>query len=123
MSAPTGAVRSRRYIAGQPAVARRALRAVRAAAKAIAPKAVDGFSYGVPCLWLDGRVLVYFAAFRRHYSLFPMTGAIRARFADAIGTRRTSAGTIQFPLDEPVPVTLVKRLVKARIAELRKRGK
>ncbi len=109
----------RAYIAAAPPKARAALRKLRATIRATVPKAEEGFSYRMPCFRLDGRPLVWYAAFTHHCSLFPITEKIRRAHAAALGGYETSKGTVRLPLARPVPVSLVRRLVKARVAELR----
>ena len=108
----------RAYMKAQPPQARKALRLVRSAIHAAAPGAVDAFSYRMPGTRLNGKVLVWYAGFARHFSLFPIGAAIRRKLAADVKGYKTSTGTIQFPLSEPVPVALIKNIVKARAAEV-----
>jgi uncharacterized protein YdhG (YjbR/CyaY superfamily) len=73
----------------------------------------------MPCFRLDGRILVWYAAFKAHTSMFPIGTRIQKSLKIPLAGFKTSKGTVQFPLDRPLPVSLVKRLVKARLAELR----
>ena len=107
------------YLDALPPDQRRALRTLQRAIRASAPDAVDGFSYGIPSRKVGGRTVVWYAAWKRHVSLYPIGAAMLRAMGRAAEGYETSKGTIRFPLDEPLPEALVKRLVKARLRELR----
>jgi uncharacterized protein YdhG (YjbR/CyaY superfamily) len=107
------------YYASLPPAVRTRMKTIRDMVRDIAPDAVEVFSYGIPGFRLDGKPLVWYAAFKHHTSLYPKTASIRKAHAAALKDYKMSTGTVQFPLDKPLPVALIKRLVKARRAELR----
>lgn len=109
----------RDYFASLPPAVGTRMKIIRELVRGIAPDAVEVFSYGIPGFKLQGQPLVWYAAFARHTSLYPMTASIRKAHAAALKGYKMSTGTVQFPLDEPLPTALIKRLVKARLAELR----
>jgi uncharacterized protein YdhG (YjbR/CyaY superfamily) len=113
----------REYFAGLPPASRKRLKEMRDVIRAVAPEAEEELAYGVPSFRLGGRPFVYYAAFKAHTSLYPMTDAIRRVHSAALKDYKTAKGTVQFPLDRPLPVALVKRLVKARAAEVRAKAK
>jgi uncharacterized protein YdhG (YjbR/CyaY superfamily) len=105
------------YLARVPEPACSTLNKVRAAIRsAVPPEATETISYGIPA-FKHKQVLVWFAAFSKHCSLFPTASVIEAFKKDLKGFS-TSKGTIQFPTDKPLPAALVKKLVKARIAQV-----
>lgn len=107
------------YLANIPEPARSTLKHVRAVIKSVVPKeTTEVISYGMPMFKFNG-MLVGYAAFKKHCSLFPTGSGVLDRFEKELKGYRTSKGTIQFPQDKPLPDTLIKKIVKARVAENR----
>ena len=103
------------YLAGVPKEARATLEKLRRTIKAAAPMASEGISYQMPMYKHHGMV-VGFAAFKNHCSIFP-GAAVMDAYKEELKPYDTSKGTIRFPVDKPLPATLVKKLVRARIKE------
>jgi len=103
------------YMAALPDGARATLEKIRKAIRAAAPRATEGISYQMPMYKQNG-MLIGFAAFKNHCSIFPGPGAID-RHKNELKGYETSKGTVRFPIGRPLPATLVKTLVKGRIAE------
>ena len=107
------------YLAGVPAEARSALERLRETIRSAAPDAVEGFSYGVPAFKLHGKPLVCFAAFKNHCGFYPLSPAVLSSFSADLAGYDTAKGTIRFDPEKPLPSDLVKRIVRARIEELK----
>jgi uncharacterized protein YdhG (YjbR/CyaY superfamily) len=104
------------YVAGIPESSRKTFDALRQAVRQAAPKgAQEVRSYGIVALKAE-KVLVWYAAFAQHCSLFP-TASVLAQFRDELKGYKVSKGTVQFSLEKPLPAALVKKLVRARVAE------
>ena len=109
------------YLAAIPEPARSTLTKVRAVIRSVVPpETTEAISWQIPAFKYKG-LLLGFAAFSNHCSLFPMSGAVMEAFQSELKNFQTSKGTIRFPLDKPLPAALVKKLVKARIAENERR--
>jgi uncharacterized protein YdhG (YjbR/CyaY superfamily) len=105
------------YLTRVPEPARSTLGKVRAAIRAAAPpEATEGISYGMPMFRYKGP-LVYYAGFRNHCSFFPASGAVIAAFKEELKGYHTSKGTLRFGVDKALPASLLKKMVKARVAE------
>jgi uncharacterized protein YdhG (YjbR/CyaY superfamily) len=104
------------YLAGIPEPARSTFNKMRSVIRSAVPaQATEVISYRIPA-FKDNVVLVWFAAFSKHCSMFPTAAVIEA-FKDELKGFSTSKGTIQFPTDKPLPTALIKKLVKARVAQ------
>jgi uncharacterized protein YdhG (YjbR/CyaY superfamily) len=115
------------YVAKLPAEVRRHLEKMRdAIRKAVVlefPAAEECISYGMPAFRVEGKPVVWYAAWKKHSSLYPISRATAMELAGEIaGYEISGKGTIQFPLEEAPPEALVRQLVEARIAELKKKG-
>ena len=109
------------YLAKVPEPARTTLEKVRATIRSAVPaEATEGLSYGMPAFRYKGALVAY-AAFTDHCSFFPMNASLIDKMQDELKGYRTSKGTLQFPLDKPLPAALVKKMVKARMAENEKK--
>ena len=107
------------YLAGVKPDQRTALEKLRQTIQAIAPKAKECISYGIPAFRLNGRLLVGFGAWANHCSFYPMSSMTLRRFQRDIKDFQTSKGTLRFSPDKPLPVALVRKLVQARMANIR----
>lgn len=106
------------YFAAVPQGARNVLEKLRSLIRSVVPKdATEVISYRIPA-FRQKKIIVWYAAFSSHCSLFP-TAAVIAKFRDELKDYTISKGTIQFPQDKPLPTALIKRMVKARVAELK----
>jgi uncharacterized protein YdhG (YjbR/CyaY superfamily) len=102
------------YIAAQPEVAQGALQRLRSIIRKAMPAAEEVISYQIPAYRLHGGVVIYFAGWREHYSLYPLNDPLLAAFKEELASYKLSKGTIRFPLSEPVPVKLIGRLARFR---------
>ena len=106
------------YLANVPEPARTTLTKIRAAIRTAAPPdATEGIGYGMPMFRYKGGLMA-FAAFSKHCSLFPMSLAVMAAVKNDLAKYAVAKGTIHFPMDKALPAALVKKLVKARVAEI-----
>ncbi len=103
------------YIASFPVNVQHTLIELRRTIKAAAPDAEESISYGMPAFRLNG-VLVYFAAHKHHIGFYPTASGMRA-FKDKLSLYKQSKGTVQFPIDEPIPLETVKEIVRFRVKE------
>ena len=109
------------YIAAFPEDIQALLEAVRATIRAAAPDAEERISYQMPAFALEGN-LVYFAALKHHIGFYPTSSGIAA-FERELSRYKSSKGAVQFPLDEPLPLELISRIVRFRVAENHARAK
>lgn len=111
------------YIKSFPQEIQNTLQTLRKTIKEIAPKSQEKISYNMPAFTLSGMDVIYFAAWKKHISLYPYTSEMVAVFKKDTESYKTSGrGTIQFPLNQPLPFPLIKKIVEYRIKEnLRKK--
>lgn len=104
------------YIAEFPADVQRVLSEMRALIHELAPDATETISYAIPTFDLGGKHLVHFAGYEKHVGLYPAPSGMEA-FKEDLKPYKTGKGSVQFPLDQPLPVDLIRRIVEFRVAE------
>lgn len=105
------------YLATQPDETRQVLDQVRATLQKAMPKAEEAISYAIPAYKMHGTAVLFFAGWKKHFSLYPTTAPLLEEFGDALAKYEISKGTIRFPLDEPPPLRLIARIAKFRAKE------
>ena len=106
------------YIAAKPEATRRALTQVRAAIQRAIPQAEETISYNIPTYKVNGRAALYFAGWKRFYSIYPASKTLLAAFGDELGGADIVKSTIRFPFSNPVPVKLIGKIAKFRANEI-----
>jgi uncharacterized protein YdhG (YjbR/CyaY superfamily) len=109
------------YMASQPEATRGVLERVRRTIRKALPGSEEVISYQIPAYKLNGRTVIYFAGWRQHYSVYPSTDRLVARFKKDLAGYEVSKGTIRFPLSEAVPVKLIEAVARFRAKEVAQR--
>ena len=105
------------YIATHPTDVQAILQRVRSTIRKAVPDAEESISYQIPTYKLHGNRVIYFAGWKQHYSLYPVTDHLVEAFKDDLAPYEVNKGTIRFPLSQPVPVKLIERITKFRAKE------
>ncbi|HEX6301822.1 MAG TPA: DUF1801 domain-containing protein [Acidimicrobiia bacterium] len=106
------------YLDGAPEPQRSTLLALRATLREILPEAEETISYKVPALKVNGKAVAGYAYFKNHCSYFPHSGTVLPELEDDLADYEWSKGTLQFPIDQVIPKSLVRRLVEVRLSQL-----
>jgi uncharacterized protein YdhG (YjbR/CyaY superfamily) len=104
------------YIAHFPDVIQHQLKQIREIIKRLAPDAVESISYGMPAYKLNKKPLVYFAAFKNHIGFYA-TPSGHTAFTEELSMYKQGKGSVQFPLNQPIPYTLIEKIVAFRVEE------
>jgi uncharacterized protein YdhG (YjbR/CyaY superfamily) len=104
------------YIAGFPKDIKEILETIRTTIREAAPNATEKISYGMPTFALNGKNLVHFAAFKNHIGFYPVPSGIE-KFKKELSVYKGAKGSVQFPLDKPMPLELIAKIVKFRVEE------
>ena len=106
------------YIASQPAAAQQALNEVRRAIRSAIPQADETISYNIPAYKVKGRAALYFAGWKRFYSVYPASKAMLAALGDELAEAEIVKSTVRFPFSNPVPAKLIGKIAKFRVNEI-----
>ena len=109
------------YISTFPEGTQKILEEIRATIKAAVPEAGEKISYGIPTFTLNDTYLIYFAGWKKHISIYPVPSGSEA-FNRQVSKYMAGKGTLKFPIDKPIPLKLITRIVKYRVAENRKQA-
>jgi uncharacterized protein YdhG (YjbR/CyaY superfamily) len=109
------------YIAGFPPETQAVLWEMRALIRDVAPEATETISYAIPTFDLNGHHLVHFAGFAKHVGFYPVPSGMEA-FKEEFKPYKTGKGSVQFPLGQPLPTDLIRRIVEFRVAESARKG-
>ena len=105
------------FISSYPKNVQVILRILRTTIKNSAPKSEEAISYGIPTFRINGKNLVHFSAYKHHIGFYPTSSGIEA-FQRELVTYKSSKGAVQFPIDKPLPLGLIEKIVKFRVKEL-----
>jgi len=107
------------YIAAAPANTRKHLRQIRQVIRRTVPGVTERISYRIPTFDLDGKYLLYMAAFKNHVGVYPVTSGMKAKYAKTLEPYRSGAATLRFAPDRPLPLGLIAKVAKQRVLERR----
>ena len=110
------------YLARLPDEQRRALDRLRAQLRRLLPNAVEAISYGMPAFKVADRAVIWYAGWKAHCSIYPLTDSFLLSHADRLKGFRRTKGSLHFRPDAPIPEELVEELVRARLADLEREG-
>lgn len=110
------------YIAAFPPETRKVLEELRALIRATAPEATERISYAIPTFVLNGKYLVYFAGWKKHVGLYPISRGVGEAFREELAPYKSGKGSVQFPLAQPLPTDLIRRIVQFRVDEITGNG-
>ena len=112
-----------KYLAGIDEPKRATLQKLRQTIHGIIPDAEETISYGMPAFRQEGKVIAGFAAFKNHLAYLPHSGAVLGDLSDDLAGYESTQGSLHFPIDQPLPRALVKKLIAARLKDIRRRSK
>ena len=111
------------YVASFPKSVRDILARLRRVVREAAPQAEETMSYGMPTFNLDGKPLVFFAAWKNHVGFYPVNSSIAEKFKNELAPFKMAKGSVQFPFDKPVPFDLVRKIAEFRVKESKSKTK
>jgi uncharacterized protein YdhG (YjbR/CyaY superfamily) len=109
------------YIASFPEEVQKVLQTIRQTIKEVLPDSEEVISYNIPAFITQGERVIYFSGWKKHTSLYPFTDAMEKEFSETSEYNTSGKGTIQFPLDKPLPLDLIRKIVKFRVREMQEK--